>query len=381
METIQQLKAEIQKSAATADEAGRKEIMNALRDLQYSVEKPEDTMQRVIHLSYPSSECTGSEAFRYPWEECFASESGGAAFKTGAEGRLLGRILRMLSSLGIIKETGTDEFTSSTTSNNLLAPEIQAGLRHPRPRLPILPSFLSSTHYQTPTETHKAAFQKAWNTDLSLWSWFQSRPKETAQFDQFMLAQRSSTPNCFNFFPADIEEECANWPAEKAVFFDIGGASGQQCIEFRRRFPGMRGRVIFQDLKGEIEDAVAKGLPEGVEAMIHDFYEPQVIKGANIYYLRAILHDHADDKARLILKNIMQAMDKDSLILLDEMVLPNEGVDWFATQTDLTMLAAFGSSERTESQWCKLLEEVGLKVRRILTYTHSFRLSIIVAGL
>jgi demethylsterigmatocystin 6-O-methyltransferase len=50
MEAIAKLAAEIQQSAAAADEAGRKEILNALRDLQYSIEKPEDTMQRVIHL-------------------------------------------------------------------------------------------------------------------------------------------------------------------------------------------------------------------------------------------------------------------------------------------------------------------------------------------
>ncbi|PQE17433.1 hypothetical protein CJF32_00008665 [Rutstroemia sp. NJR-2017a WRK4] len=357
MEAIKQLTTEIQNSAATADEAGRKEIMNALRDLQYSIEKPEDTMQRVIHLHLVLSiirVALDLKVFDILGESPSPLKVEELALKTGAEGRLLGRILRMLSSLGIIKETGTDAFTSSTTSNNLLAPEIQAGVYHNYdvlgPAYQALPDFLAAAKYQTPTQTHKAAFQKAWNTDLSLWTWFQSRPKETAQFNRFMLAQRSSTPNCFNFFPADIEEQCANWPAEKPVFVDIGGASGQQCREFRRRFPGIRGRVIFQDLKGEIEDAVARGLPEGVEAMVHDFYEPQ-------------------------------AMDKDSLILLDEMVLPNEGVDRFATQTDLTMLAAFGSSERTESQWCKLLEEVGLKVRRILTYTHSFRLSIIVAGL
>lgn len=36
----------------------------------------------------------------------------------------------MLSSLGMIKETGEDEFTSSQTSKNLSIPEIQAGLYH-----------------------------------------------------------------------------------------------------------------------------------------------------------------------------------------------------------------------------------------------------------
>jgi demethylsterigmatocystin 6-O-methyltransferase len=147
------------------------------------------------------------------------------------------------------------------------------------PAYQTLPDFLAATNYQSPTETHNSAFQRAWSTELSLWTWFQSRPKETAQFNRFMLAQRSSTPNCFNFFPAEIEEQCSNWPAEKPVFVDIGGASGQQCIEFRKRLPDIKGRVIFQDLQGEIDDAVAKGLPEGVEAMVSDFYEPQVIKG------------------------------------------------------------------------------------------------------
>ncbi|QSZ29277.1 hypothetical protein DSL72_003789 [Monilinia vaccinii-corymbosi] len=153
------------------------------------------------------------------------------------------------------------------------------------------------------------------------------------------------------------------------------------CIEFKTRFPNIKGRVIFQDLPGEIEHAISQGLPEGVEAMAHDFYTPQVIKGAKFYYLRAILHDHLDDKVNLILKNIMQVMDKDSLILLDEMVLPNHNVDWFATQTDLTMLTAFGSMERTETQWKDLLEGVGLKMRKVVTYTHAFRLNVIVASL
>lgn len=50
MEAIKSLAKEIQNAAATVNEAGRKELLDSLRDLQYSIEKPEDTMQRVIHL-------------------------------------------------------------------------------------------------------------------------------------------------------------------------------------------------------------------------------------------------------------------------------------------------------------------------------------------
>lgn len=42
--------AQVKEAAHTADEAGRKKLLTALRDLQHNIEKPEDTMQRVIHL-------------------------------------------------------------------------------------------------------------------------------------------------------------------------------------------------------------------------------------------------------------------------------------------------------------------------------------------
>ena len=34
----------------TADEAGRKHVLDALRDLSYSLESPQDSAQRIIYL-------------------------------------------------------------------------------------------------------------------------------------------------------------------------------------------------------------------------------------------------------------------------------------------------------------------------------------------
>ena len=50
MEALNSFTAQIKSAAATANEAERKRILDSLRELQYSIEKPEDTMQRVIHL-------------------------------------------------------------------------------------------------------------------------------------------------------------------------------------------------------------------------------------------------------------------------------------------------------------------------------------------
>jgi demethylsterigmatocystin 6-O-methyltransferase len=41
---------QVQKLAATADEAGRKKLLDSLRDLSYAIETPYDTLQRFAGL-------------------------------------------------------------------------------------------------------------------------------------------------------------------------------------------------------------------------------------------------------------------------------------------------------------------------------------------
>jgi demethylsterigmatocystin 6-O-methyltransferase len=91
--------------------------------------------------------------------------------------------------------------------------------------------------------------------------------------------------------------------------------------------------------------------------------------GAKFYYLRYVLHDWPDEKCRSILKTIVNAMDDDSIILIDEMVLPDQGVNWQVAQIDLTMLVAHAAMERTETQWSNLFDSVGLTLSRRDTYT------------
>ncbi|KAL9105649.1 MAG: hypothetical protein Q9187_008674, partial [Circinaria calcarea] len=118
---------------------------------------------------------------------------------------------------------------------------------------------------------------------------------------------------------------------------------------------------------------------DGVEVMPYDFWTPQPIKGARAYYMRNIMHDYPDEKCIAILHNIMAAMDKDSVILIDDMILPNEKAPWRATQLDLLVMSALAAMERSEKQWYSLMEAAGLKIVKIWTYTEELRDSIIMA--
>jgi hypothetical protein len=69
-----------------------------------------------------------------------------------------------------------------------------------------------------------------------------------------------------------------------------------------------------------------------------------------------------------VLDNIKAAMTPESILLIDELVLPEHGVSYIASSIDMTMLSAFASTERTEAQWRKTFEEAGLELKRTYTY-------------
>ncbi|PQE03140.1 O-methyl transferase B protein [Rutstroemia sp. NJR-2017a BBW] len=145
----------------------------------------------------------------------------------------------------------------------------------------------------------------------------------------------------------------------------MGGSIGHQCANLKAKYPSLPGRVILQDLP----HTIATALPTtGVENIAHDIFEPQPIKGAKFYYMRAVLHDWPDDLARKILRNIKAAMSEESILLIDEMVLPDVDIYSHVTAIDITMMCAMASVERTESQWRALFAQEGLELVETRTY-------------
>ena len=73
-----------------------------------------------------------------------------------------------------------------------------------------------------------------------------------------------------------VEAEAAGWSPDKPLIVDIGGGIGHQCVQFKKAFPDLPGRVILQDLPHSIARAMET---PGVENMAHNFFELQPVKG------------------------------------------------------------------------------------------------------
>lgn len=82
-------------------------------------------------------------------------------------------------------------------------------------------------------------------------------------------------PNWLDVFPVG-EQLCGNIEAESVFLVDIGGGPGHQCGALKERYPDMRGRIILQDTEDIMKEAL---FCPGVEAMVHDFWTEQPVKG------------------------------------------------------------------------------------------------------
>ncbi len=61
-------------------------------------------------------------------------------------------------------------------------------------------------------------------------------------------------------------------------------------------------------------------------------------------------------------------MGPESVLLIDEMILPEVGVNFMAASIDMTMLTALAGAERTEGEWRRVFKDVGLELGAVFMY-------------
>ena len=100
--------------------------------------------------------------------------------------------------------------------------------------------------------------------------------------------------------------------------------------------------------------------------MSHDFFTKQPVLGARAYFLHHVLHDWSDEDCRIILENIKPALKQDeSMVLLNELLIPDTDSERSATALDLIMMATNCGRERSERAWRDLIESAGLRVVKV----------------
>lgn len=111
--------------------------------------------------------------------------------------------------------------------------------------------------------------------------------------------------------------------SKSSLVVDVGGNNGEAAFAIAEAFPTIR-KIIVQDVAQVVTTAATKpGL--NVSFMEHNFFAPQPVKNADVYFLRNILHNWTDKDAVQILRALIPALKCGATVLIADEVLPPQG--------------------------------------------------------
>lgn len=134
--------------------------------------------------------------------------------------------------------------------------------------------YFKSTGFRNPTHPGDSPFKYAFGAQK--FEWLAKNPEASNDFNFFMTGRRegNTTGTWLDFYPVAENLIDGARVEDDAVFcVDIGGGKGHDLIKMDHRFPIIPGRLVLQDLEKVV------GCDSVYESMVHDFFQPQPLKG------------------------------------------------------------------------------------------------------
>ncbi|KAL7651581.1 hypothetical protein ACMYSQ_008924 [Aspergillus niger] len=354
-------------------EAARYQLLEAIDKLRVAVEPPLLTIRNFCfghHSLVAIRVAMGMGIF-----DAFASTKNGEMTadalneKTKGDKGLLVRIMRVLCANHIFEETGVEKYhqlplaimfaTDSPPSEVIkhFHSDMKASVHSY--------DYFEARRYQNPEDAYDTTFQLAFGTKEHYFEWLQHNPEELHAFNTVMEIGNRSLEGVqwYDYYPWQ-EKLATTSGTDRVLLVDIGGGKGHDISGFKRKYTEIKHQLIVLDLPKVIED-IQEPLIEGIKVVGYNMFDPQPIKGAKAYYMRTVLHDWPDKQALQALSRVHDAMATDSVLLINENVLPEINAPGFSSSMDIIMMELYGSLERTERQWLALLEKAQFRVVKI----------------
>jgi hypothetical protein len=274
------------------------------------------------------------------------------AAATRSDARSLFRLLRALSSVGVLSQVDDDRFSLSRLGNALRTNVIGS--------LRAAVITIGEIHYQACGEllhgvqSGTPAFNHAFGTNL--FEYLQQNSEAAGAFNRGMtnLASLLAHAVVLAYDFSGI-----------ASIVDVGGGEGELLMKILELYPETSGIVFdlsntFGSPKRNVSSA------ERCSYVAGNFFD-SVPEKADAYLLCGVIHDWSDDRAVVILKNCRKAMAKNGRVLIVEMIVPGSRSGSFSKVLDLNMMVMTGGRERTKSEFHALLAAADLRVTRIVS--------------
>ncbi|KAJ3537872.1 hypothetical protein NM688_g6604 [Phlebia brevispora] len=251
-------------------------------------------------------------------------------------------------------------------------------------------------------EFNEASIQLAFGFKEPLWEWYE-RPENLLRLRRFGVAMHGAE----KLQPPEAVLTTYDWDSVPigATFVDVGSGIGTVDIAIAKMRPDLK--IVLEDRPQVIAQAkehcynLAPELvaSEKIQFIGADFWEPQpdLVRGADIFFLRHICHNYSDKYATKLLKHLRDAAKPTTkLVVMDsvmqhacrspqrsseeheselvgykphvapEPLLANFGLaNVLAYDLDLVMLNNLNANERTIGEWRELFAASGWKLTAV----------------
>lgn len=277
---------------------------------------------------------------------------------TGTDADALGRLLRYLTSIGLL--SARDGRFELTEVGRLLRSDADPALR-PLARLYGGPFYESFGQLGHAVQTGREAFDHVFGEQH--FDYFAERPELGELFDSAMASSASTFGGV-----ADVIDF-----GDVGTVVDVGGGTGALLRRILRAAPHVSG-VLFER-PHVLEQARAAFADAGMDnscAFVSGDFTVGVPDGGDVYILSRVLHDWDDGLCRTILGQIASAMDDHGRLLIVERLIPEDRSPSLAFAWDIHMLCNVGGRERTAAHYGELLADAGFE----LTARHALPLDV-----
>lgn len=282
---------------------------------------------------------------------CSAAELSSA---TGVDAGRMRRLLRALTAVGMVREL--DGGFSNTEVGELFRQDMP-GSRRANLRMLVPESYRNWEHLLETLRTGVTGQSIAHGA--TLWQLIERDPDFGARFNDAMMV---NSEHVFAFVAAAGDFSGAS------IVVDVGGGEGSLVAGVLAAHPELRG-VVYDLAAGLAQTRAyleAHGVADRCDIVEGSFFNS--VPAGDVYLLKDILHDWADDEAAQILRVCRRAMKARSRLMVVERMAPSKVEATpdhvMATLIDLQMMVQLGGKERTVDEFGYLFESAGLKLDR-----------------
>ncbi|KAI0198017.1 putative O-methyltransferase [Astrocystis sublimbata] len=286
------------------------------------------------------------------------------AEKAGMDEDRLRRIMKLLASQRCFQEVEEDVY-EHTALSALIARDhtIEAAISFQADEMFEAASLTATSIQRAPYESTPAYSAFSTRFGISPYQWYAANPERGQRFASAMAGLAK-----MNNDTAELRDRFPWGSLGKQTVVDVGGGTGHISIFLASEFSDLQ--FIVQDVNPNM---LAEGrkradyplVEKRVSFMTHDFFGPQPIKDAGLFFVRQVIHNYNDEMSVKILKTFAPAMEKCTpavRLLINDMVLPPANTELkveehHLRQVDIAMLNGYAAKQRTLKEFDKLLKQ------------------------